>query len=730
MDGGIGIKKLTALLVAILMLALISGIGMAAEVIIQPGNSIQNAVNNSNPGDMITVKPGTYTGNINVTKNNLTIRSESGNPDNTILKAGKSTADVLILRGDSIKVTGFKTTGATGSGYAGIALSSCSNCTIENNKVLNNSRGISLSSSTKNKISKNSATNNKEYGIVLGVSTRNTISGNTANNNTRGIYFGSSDDNVLSGNTVQYSSLLGFYICPKSDRNRVYNNYFNDNNITIKNGVGNAYNNTRKVAGTNIIGGPYIGGNFWAKPDGTGFSQTAVDGDGDGISDSAYNNITGSIYSDYMPLTTLKQKLAANFSTNVTSGLVPLSVLFTDTSTGTPSAWNWSFGDGTNSTQQNPVHVYSTAGNYTVKLTVTNAEGSNTTTKADYIKVGATPLPVANFWGSPVSGNAPLNVTFKDNSTGSPTSWNWSFGDGTYSTIQNPKHTYSTAGNYTVKLTASNAAGNNTRTKASYIKVQGTAPQMPVAEFSASPTSGSTPLNVSFTDASTGTPTVWNWNFGDGVNSTEKNPVHTYSTQGNYTVTLTVSNTAGSNTATKSSYIKVTGNSPQKPTAAFLASPTSGNIPLNVTFTDTSTGSPTAWSWSFGDGTNSAVQNPVHTYTTAGNYTVALTVSNSAGSNTATKSNYITAGTAAQKPVVNFWGSPRSGNATLNVTFKDNTTGSPTSWNWSFGDGTYSTVQNPKHTYSAAGNYTIKLTAANSAGSNTMTKASYIKVTA
>jgi len=471
MDGGIGIKKLTALLVTVFILALISGVGMAAEIIIQPGNSIQNAVNNSSSGDVITVKPGTYTGNINVTKNNLTIRSESGNPDNTILKAGKSTANVLILRGDNIKVTGFKTIGATGSSYAGIALSSCSNCTIENNKLSNNSRGISLTSSTKNKISKNTATNNKEYGIVLGISTRNTISGNMANSNARGIYFGSSDDNVLSGNTVQYNSMLGFYICPKSDRNRVYNNYFNDSNITIKNGVGNAYNNTRKVAGTNIIGGPYIGGNFWAKPDGTGFSQTAADGDGDGISDSAYNNITGSIYSDYMPLATLKQKLAANFSSNVTSGYTPLNVLFTDKSTGTPTSWNWNFGDGTNSTQQNPVHVYSTAGNYTVKLTVSNAQGSNTTTKVDYIKVGATPSPVANFWGSPVSGNAPLNVTFKDNSTGSPTSWNWSFGDGTYSTVQNPKHTYSAAGNYTIKLTAANAAGSNTMTKSSYIKV-------------------------------------------------------------------------------------------------------------------------------------------------------------------------------------------------------------------------------------------------------------------
>ena len=79
--------------------------------------------------------------------------------------------------------------------------------------------------------------------------------------------------------------------------------------------------------------------------------------------------------------------------------------------------------------------------------------------------------PVANFWGSPVSGKAPLNVTFVDNTTGSPTAWNWSFGDGASSTTKSPKHTYSAAGNYTVKLTASNAAGSSTKTKSSYIKV-------------------------------------------------------------------------------------------------------------------------------------------------------------------------------------------------------------------------------------------------------------------
>ncbi|AKB80284.1 cell surface protein [Methanosarcina horonobensis HB-1 = JCM 15518] len=637
---------------------------------------------------------------------------------------------MLAVQADNVKISGIKAIGASGSSYSGIYLSGCNNCVIENNKLMSNGRGIYLVSSKGCTVSKNTITGNGYYGIVLGSCSGNTISGNTASDDARGIHVGSSDDNILSGNMVTSNSAYGIYVCGLSDRNLVYNNYFNNTDVTIKSGIGNSYNIT-KTAGKNIVSGTYIGGNYWGKPDGTGFSDTAVDRDGDGISDSAYTSITSSIYSDYLPLVNPSNPAApdADFSSNVTSGNLPLNVLFTDASTGTATAWNWSFGDGTYSTLKNPVHTYSAAGNYTVKLTASNAAGNDTKIKENYIKVTTPQTPAVNFWGSPVSGNAPLNVTFKDNTTGSPTAWNWSFGDGTYSTDQNPKHTYSAAGNYTVKLTATNAAGSNTVTKSNYIKVTGSSLQTPIASFSSNITSGSAPLNVLFTDTSTGTPIAWNWNFGDGTNSAVQNPVHAYSTAGNYTVVLTVSNAAGNTTVTKSNYITVTGTVAQKPVAAFSASPTSGNAPLNVTFTDSSTGSPVAWNWNFGDGTSSTEKNPAHTYSTAGNYTVTLTVTNAAGSNTATKSSYISVGTTAQKPVINCWGSPRSGNAPLTVTFKDDSSGSPTAWNWSFGDGTTSTLQNPKHTYSAAGSYTIKLTVTNAAGNTTATKNNYITVT-
>ena len=173
--------------------------------------------------------------------------------------------------------------------------------------------------------------------------------------------------------------------------------------------------------------------------------------------------------------------------------------------------------------------------------------------------------------------------------------------------------------------------------------VGGGGPVAPTAQFVGTPVSGDYPLNVSFTDQSSGSPTSWNWTFGDGGTSTAQNPSHIYTGAGSYTVALTVSNTAGNDTQTRTSYITVTTPPPPPaPTANFAGTPTSGDYPLAVAFTDQSTDSPTSWSWTFGDGGTSTAQNPNHTYTAAGSYTVALTATNATGSDVNTKTNYIT----------------------------------------------------------------------------------------
>jgi FOG: PKD repeat len=160
----------------------------------------------------------------------------------------------------------------------------------------------------------------------------------------------------------------------------------------------------------------------------------------------------------------------------------------------------------------------------------------------------------------------------------------------------------------------------------------------PTAGFSATPVTGEFPLPVQFTDASQGGPTSWAWDFGDGTTSTLANPTHTYANAGSYSVSLTVSNTKGSDTSTQTDLVTVKDHSPL---AGFTATNTSGQAPLSVGFADTSSNHPTSWAWDFGDGATSSAQNPSHDYTTAGSYAVSLTVTNATGSNTRVRSDLV-----------------------------------------------------------------------------------------
>lgn len=170
----------------------------------------------------------------------------------------------------------------------------------------------------------------------------------------------------------------------------------------------------------------------------------------------------------------------------------------------------------------------------------------------------------------------------------------------------------------------------------------GTVNNPPVAAFTGTPVTGTAPLTVNFTDQSSYSPTSWSWTFGDGGTSTAQNPSYTYTTAGTYSVTLTVTNAYGSDALTKTNYITVTAPNTDPPVASFVGSPTSGDYPLTVGFTDQSTNNPTSWSWTFGDGGTSTAQNPNYTYTTAGTYTVSLTATNAYGSDTYTITDYIT----------------------------------------------------------------------------------------
>ena len=220
-----------------------------------------------------------------------------------------------------------------------------------------------------------------------------------------------------------------------------------------------------------------------------------------------------------------------------TSQTAGLSVIFNNSSQN-GGTYDWDFGDGTTSQEENPTHTYAATGTYTVVLTAYNECGTNTFTQVITIEGSA---PLVSFSSDAQKGCAGVTIQFTDQSAGDPTAWQWTFEGGTPATSneQNPSVTYTTPGVYPVTLQATNIYGSSTSTQPGYVTIIGA----PVAGFDYSAVLGT----VSFTSTSQGAD-AYSWNFGDGTTSNEANPVHTYSTSGSYTVTLTVTNDCGAAT--------------------------------------------------------------------------------------------------------------------------------------------------------------------------------------
>ncbi|MBN4061813.1 PKD domain-containing protein [Bacteroidales bacterium AH-315-I05] len=236
-------------------------------------------------------------------------------------------------------------------------------------------------------------------------------------------------------------------------------------------------------------------------------------------------------------------------------------VNFSDLSGNNPTSWLWDFGDGNTDTVQNPTHTYANDGIYTVTLIASNANGTDTLVKVNYITVsnsfcGGNIPPVADFVVDSTL-DCDGTVSFTDLSLYNPTSWEWDFGDGNTDSVQNPTHTYANDGTYTVTLVVSNANGSDTLVQTNYVTVDGNACiPIPIANFTVD--SQIVCLGtVNFTDLSQNNPVSWSWDFGDGNTSTQQNPTHTYQNNGVYTVTLIATNAGGSDTEVKTNYITV-----------------------------------------------------------------------------------------------------------------------------------------------------------------------------
>ena len=389
------------------------------------------------------------------------------------------------------------------------------------------------------------------------------------------------------------------------------------------------------------------------------------------------------------------------FSADRTTGCFPLEINFTDASApgvGTITNWVWDFGDGTTSTQQNPSHVYSAAGNYTVTLQVTNSSGcTRTFSRPQYIAVsnGVT----ADFTNiNPGPCSAPSTVSFANVSTGpGPLSYEWNFGDGNTSTASNPTHTYTANGVYHVSLITTSPQGcRDTMLKTNLINIG-----MVNADFNSLDTV-CVNSSITFSNLSTPVPMINAWSFGDGNVSSLLNPVVTYASPGTYSVKLVTDFGGCLDSVTKQIVVSA------RPQPQFTATPrTFCSLPATVSFTNQSTGSGSML-WNFGDGTTSTLLNPSHTYTAAGSYTVSLTITNGTGcSETVTLPNYIQIDT----PQVALTGLPVNGCAPVTITPTALVTSNHniSSYSWNFGDGGTSNAATPSHTYTATGNYTVTL---------------------
>ena len=389
----------------------------------------------------------------------------------------------------------------------------------------------------------------------------------------------------------------------------------------------------------------------------------------------------------------------ADFRAAPKSGRAPLVVAFTNKSSdadGDSFSSLWDFGDGSQSSASDPVHTYKRAGTFHVTLIVTDSHGAVSSPKRDTVNV-ALPLtttttttpssttsttlenrpPVADFRTAPKSGPAPLTVTFTNKSTdpdGDSFKSSWDFGDGSKSSALNPTHVFTEPGTFTIVLIVTDVRGGVSKPHMDIVNVgppittTTTTPssttsttlenRTPIADFRMNLRSGMAPLTVAFTNKSSdpdGDTFTSLWDFGDGSQSTAVNPTHTYSTAGDFHITLIVTDSHGAMSNPKRDMVSVKPPSPtpempieenRAPVADFRMSTRSGPAPLTVTFTNKTTdadGDAFTSHWDFGDGSESSEANPTHTYTSAGTFHITFIATDARGLSSSPKRDSVTA---------------------------------------------------------------------------------------
>jgi len=394
----------------------------------------------------------------------------------------------------------------------------------------------------------------------------------------------------------------------------------------------------------------------------------------------------------------------------------PYSVTFENQSSGPGTvSYNWNFGNGQTSIAVNPTVIYNAPGTYTVKLNAASNFGCSGSIQKT-ITIAQT---TTDFTG-PANACRNQPVTFQNSSSEAPVASFWHFGDGTTSAQINPVKTYLTAGTYNVKMI--NFFQNCTDSVTKTIVVE----DFPAVDFTVDDSSScAAPFNVQFTDLTPGA-VSWQWDFGDGNTSTQKNPAHQYTSIGNFSVRLIASTSAGcQDSITKTELIKV------QETAVTINAPQGGCIPFTYmpAATIQTLDTVVSYLWKFGDGTTSTLQNPPpHLYASTGKYDISLTITTTSGCTTTVDvPEGVLTGTP---PVVNFTATPLDACASETIFFNGQANtpfGATVTWLWNFGDGNSSDLQNPTHEFDDMGNLDVILSVSNNGCVSSVTQTLTVK---
>jgi len=416
-----------------------------------------------------------------------------------------------------------------------------------------------------------------------------------------------------------------------------------------------------------------------------------------------------------------QQNVIAAFTQSATQGCGPLTVNFTNTSNSlTESSFKWDFGNGTTSNQAQPGPVtfqYDPTGkDITYTITLSAITPCGTTTKTATVFVQGKPKSI--FSPDKTTGCSPLTVNFSNTSPeSSGTTYTFDFNDGSPLLVTNNRnsvsHLFTTlvVRDYVVTMTAENACGKSSSSYTLRVAPNDITPELVV---NAGELSGCAPFTVNFYNNTKGA-SRFAYDFGDETglqitNSAPETVSHIFTKPGTYTVTLYATNDC-SNAQTTETITVLT-----QPTVEFTADKTAICDGGLVKFRNTSKNA-IGYAWDFGDGTTSFAFEPEHVYTGAGqNFTVKLTTTNALGcTNTLILTDYIKVAPELKSIFTVLPGNELS-IPNFTFSFRDASLNGAGSWEWNFGDGTVSTLQNPTHTYANVGDYTITLKVLNKEG--------------